>query len=67
MGLFSDLIDLADTVVRAGNVVYEKAQKIQQFTEELETMSDFELYCYHMACKKKKKKRGMDTNSLFFK
>ena len=44
-----NLIDLADTVLRAGNIVYEKAEKIKQFSEELDEMSDFELMCYYYA------------------
>lgn len=62
MGLFSDLIDLADTVVKAGNIVYEKAQKIQQFTEELDAMSDFELQCYYYACRAVIDKRGITVD-----
>ena len=61
MGLFDNLIDLAGTVLEKSNMLYEKTQKIQQFHDELEEMSDFELQCYYYACKGVIDERGINV------
>ncbi len=59
MGLFDDLIGLAEGVSRLADTAQQKLTRMQEFREELDSLSNLEVEWFYYTCKQVMEERGI--------